>query len=263
MGVGIHRDAVGPQLGHLADGAGEAGGRLQRQAVDQVDADGRETQFARRAHQRGHGLDRLHAMHGLLHGGVEVLHAEGQPVEAQRLQMRQPRRVDRARVDLDRQLGPGQQAEAPAQRRHHRSEFFVGQEGGRAAAQMQLRHRRMPAQRRGHEVHLDLQCGQIGQGALVVAGDDLVAGAVVAELLAEGDVDVDRQRLGGAALGQRLQMLGRLVGLDETVGGRVGGVARAGHVVAPHVGVKQVGVQGSVGHGSHVDTLPQGTASRS
>jgi hypothetical protein len=62
--------------------------RLLGQAVDQVGIDRLEVQRAR-GHQVAHALERLHAVHRLLHVGVEVLHAEADAVEAHGRQVRQ------------------------------------------------------------------------------------------------------------------------------------------------------------------------------
>jgi hypothetical protein len=104
--------------------------------------------------------------------------------------------VTGARVDLDRALGARGDGEIAPQHRHQLAQFVVRQEGRRAAAQVQLAHRLAGAQHLGVQFHLAAQVAQVGRGALVVLGDDLVAGAVVAQLLAERDVHVQRQRRG-------------------------------------------------------------------
>jgi hypothetical protein len=48
VGIGVQRDAVGPQLRHLGQRAREGLGRLLGQAVDQVHVDGIEADRARR-----------------------------------------------------------------------------------------------------------------------------------------------------------------------------------------------------------------------
>ncbi|MNP05783.1 hypothetical protein D3C76_977430 [compost metagenome] len=64
-------------------------------------------------------------------------------------------------------------------------------------------------------------------------GDDLVAGAVVAEALAERDVNVDRQLLGRRPVAPRdgLPVVVHGKGLVELWGGRIRGIARAGPIV--------------------------------
>ena len=77
-------------------------------------------------------------------------------------------------------------------------------------------------------------CLVAGLGALVVLGDDLVAGTVVTKGVAKRQMHINRQRLADAAdvaLGEPLLQLGLVERLDEAVRGRVGRVARAAHVV--------------------------------
>lgn len=72
------------------------------------------------------------------------------------------------------------------------SQLVVGQEGGRAAAEMQLRDGCLaPEQGRLHG-HLARQGGEIARGTLVMPGHDLVAGAVVAHRIAERDMHIQR-----------------------------------------------------------------------
>jgi len=226
----------GRDLADLLYGAREGLGRLQRQAVDQVGVDRLVAQFARGLHQFEHAFVGLHTVYGALHVGVEVLHAEAHPVEAERAKVRQALRRDGARVDLDRHLGPGRNAERTTERADHARQFGVRQEGGRAAAEVKLRYHRRAAECIGIQGDLGVQRVQVLTGALVVLGDDLVAGAVVAQRLAERDVNVHRQRrvrthdgtLG--ALVQHAQAVMGTKGFDETVCGGVGGVAGAGGI---------------------------------
>ena len=238
MRVCVQRDAVGPQRRELFHRARERFRGLARQAMDQVDVDRIEADRARRLHQRGHLVERLHAVHRALHVGVEVLHAETQSVEAQAAQMHQALGRDGARVDLDRTLRARREVEGRAQRPHQALELDIGQEGRCATAQVQLRQRLVAAQHLDLQGQLTFECAEIGSGALVVAGDDLVAGAVEADRLAKRNMHVDRQRrapahqaaarcTGAGALGQRLAVLGRAEGVDKSIRRRVRGVAGA------------------------------------
>ncbi|MNV79895.1 hypothetical protein D3C71_1734660 [compost metagenome] len=98
------------------------------------------------------------------------------------------------------------------------------------------------------QIQFSLQIVQVFVGALGVPGDDLVAGAVVAQRFAERNVHIQRQRprLGRcalAALGQRQGVVLLAKGLDKAVGGGERGIARARHVEA----LQQLG--GDCGHG--------------
>ena len=103
---------------------------------------------------------------------------------------------------------------------------------------MQLRHGVAQAQMHGVQVDLAAQVAQVIGRPAVVPGDDLVAGAVVAQRFAERNVHVQRKRQrqgrrAGPALGERLLVVGGAESLDEAVGGRVGRVARPRDVETP------------------------------
>ena len=165
---------------------------MQRQPVNQVDIDRIEPQRTGGVHQTRHLVEWLHPVHGLLDGRVEVLHAKAQSVEAQRREAGQPIGRDRARIDLDRTLGPGREVETVAQHAHQAREFSVGQEGRRAATQVKLGQRLATAQHGKLQPELALQRIEIFGGPPVLAGDDLVAGAVIANRFAERNVNVNR-----------------------------------------------------------------------
>jgi hypothetical protein len=91
---------------------------------------------------------------------------------------------------------------------------------------------------------------QIGGGLAVVPGDDLVAGAVKADRVAEGNMDVQGQRARYrvlVAVGRPLAVIAVGDAAMELGRRRVGGVARPGLVIASD----QVGIEGNVlRHGS-------------
>ncbi|MND68386.1 hypothetical protein D3C80_598340 [compost metagenome] len=83
MGVAVGGNTVRAQGDDLAQGDVEALHRLQRQAVDQVDADRFELRLTRR---RDQGIDLFFALPAIdrrLHIRIEILHTETQAVEAQ------------------------------------------------------------------------------------------------------------------------------------------------------------------------------------
>ncbi|MNC33678.1 hypothetical protein D3C75_820820 [compost metagenome] len=126
-----------------------------------------------------------------------------------------------------------------AQGGHQLAQFHMAEEGRRAAAQMQLFNTLFRVEVAGDQLDFLLQALQVGRGAAAVLGDDLVAGAVVADVGAERHVHIERQRPNGpAAVTQGVQ---QVEGADFAVQlhcGWIGGVAWAGQVVA----TDQVGV---------------------
>src|SRR5690606_3672288 len=89
-------------------------------------------------------------------------------------------------------------------------------------------------EQRGLHGNLTLQVFEVLHRPLGLVGDDLVAGAVVAQAFAERDMDIDRQALGvGRCVtcpGGSLIIIHR-EGLMKLRRGRIGGVARAGPVI--------------------------------
>ena len=248
VGIAVGGDAVRTQGDDLVEGGIEAGHRLQRQAVDQVDAHRFEARLPGGVHQGDDILLALHAVDRLLHVEVEVLDAEAQAVEAQVMELVDLLGGHGARIHLQGELALGGRSEVEGlvQRRHQLAELGVAQIGRRAAAQVQLGHAPGLVEQRPLHPDLLLEPLEVLGGTLGVVGDDLVAGAVVAEALAEGDMHVDRQRLGRlgpvAALGR-----GAVVILGEgrmELGRRgVGGIARPGTVILLHQGaIEQQGI---------------------
>jgi hypothetical protein len=85
--IGEHRQTIRRKFEHRVEGTAEAGNRLMRQTVNQIDADRVKAGVARGLHHRSGHLERLNAVDGLLHDHVEILHAQAQPVKAKLTQM--------------------------------------------------------------------------------------------------------------------------------------------------------------------------------
>ncbi len=192
----------------------------------------------RRADQvRRHCLG-LDAVDRALHLGIEILHAQAQPIEALPAQHRHPRRADRARIDLDRILPfrVGREVEPLAQARQQSVHLGVSQVSWRAAAEMQLRQFVPAGEQAPLHGDLALQVSEVLDSLGMVVRDQLVAGAVVAQRLAKWNVHVQRQRprRGAAGAGRgRHPVVGGAEAGTEAVGRRIRGVARARLVQAP------------------------------
>jgi hypothetical protein len=232
-GVGVERDAVRPQLGDLVDAGRERLRRLLRQPVDQVDVDRLEAERAAELVHLARLLLALVAAHRRLDVGIEILHPHRDAVEAEPLQQAQLCFAGDARVDLDRHLRVGQDLEVL---RHHLVQpldLRLVEVGRRAAAPVVLRDLAPVRQGCGDELDLALEPLEVGGRDLPLARDDDVAAAVEATLLAEREVQVERQRLVPAGVGG--SQLPPEVGLAEfrmhLDGRRVRGVPRTRAVV--------------------------------
>jgi len=193
VGVVVDRQAVRIHRQHALQRPVEAHHRLVRQAVDQVDRDRLESVGARIAdHVEGFFLA-LDAVDRDLDALVEVLDPDAHPVEAQFAEQRDRRRVDLARVDLDRILAAVEQLEVLSRLAHQLAHLVVRQEGRRTAAPVQLGHLVLAVDTL-QAARLKRQfLGQVFQvfgAAPVILGDDLVTGAVIADGVAERDVEV-------------------------------------------------------------------------
>jgi hypothetical protein len=84
-------------------------------------------------------------VHGLLHVGIEILHAKAQPIESDSAQRSEARRCHGSRIDLDRHLDIAGQIEGILQRRDEPLQLLIRQEGGRTAAEVELPDGAVPA----------------------------------------------------------------------------------------------------------------------
>ncbi|MCY1439972.1 hypothetical protein D9M71_562260 [compost metagenome] len=120
------------------------------------------------------------------------------------------------------------EGERLAQAVHQFGQLLAGQVGRRAAPQVQLGELATAIEQRPLHGDFTLQVRQVLGRAMGLAGDDLVAGAVVAKALAERNVNVGRQRLGARRLiagMRRLQVIIDGEGLMELRRGGIGSIA--------------------------------------
>ena len=193
VGVVVEGKAVGVEGQDRVDGGFDAFGVLVRQAVNQIDADGFEPCFAGGIDDFFGFFVTLDTVDGCLHFRVEVLNADAHAVEAEFAQFEDGLAADFARVDFDGVFAVGNELEVFADHFEDTFELVVAQEGRRAAAEVELRKLVSSAQMRCQQLHFFFQILDIGIGTAFVFGNDFVAAAVVADGIAEGDVDVERK----------------------------------------------------------------------
>jgi hypothetical protein len=105
--------------------------------------------------------------------------------------------VDAARIDLDRVLAllAVVEAEIAEQAVHDLAKLSFVEERRGTAAEMQLLHPAARIEQPPLQAHFFHEVLHVGIGAVLVAGDDLVAAAVITERVAERHVHIDGQRL--------------------------------------------------------------------
>ena len=99
--------------------------------------------------------------------------------------------ADFARVDFDGVFAVGNQLEVFTNHVEDAFELVIAQECRRTAAEVELRELVSSAQMRGQQFHFFFQILDIGIGTAFVFGNDFIAAAVIADGIAEGNVDVE------------------------------------------------------------------------
>ncbi len=186
----------------------------------------------RRPFGRGGGLfETLHPVDGALNDGVEALHAEACPVHATESERVDHRRRERARVDLDRDFGGGQDEEGLPERSDQIRERLRRHDGRRSAAEMDVVDLEAALDLFRYQIDFAAKRRFIDGNGLVAVGDRGVAAAIPAHRPAERDVQIER---GGGMRRNGLQPFGIDVGPDGARKMRCGRIARiAGQPLLP------------------------------
>ncbi len=147
-------------------------------------------------HQRCDFIHAVEAIDGLLHVRIKILYAHAHAVETQAAQVRDPGGSHTARVDFDGELAAVVicQMEVAPGLCHQFLHLGIRDIGGGAAAPVQLAHRAARVHMLRLQRDFAVQHLQVVGCPLPVRSDDLVAGAVVADGVAERDMKIQRQR---------------------------------------------------------------------
>ncbi|MNT28277.1 hypothetical protein D3C72_1639550 [compost metagenome] len=217
----IVKDAqtIGIQLCHAFQREGEAFRRLFRQAVDQIDIGRGKTDFARVVQQRKNKFLILLAIDQALNLFVKVLHAHAQAIKALGSQVIEYIQLDFTRIDFNRDFSIGLKTEVGPQKIHQTADLRFIEIGWRTAAPVELAYVSPGKQRRTVQDFL-LEGVQILIGFVLLAGDDFIAPAEIAELVAERNVNIERQRAFRISR-NCLQKIGLAEGFSKLQRGRV------------------------------------------
>ena len=232
MRVAEHGEPVGLHLQHGVERFVERRGRLVRQAVDEVEIDRAVAEFAHPIHRLLRHLARLDAMNGLLHLGIEILHAHRGAVEADLAQRHHVIAREPARIHLHAGFDVGRKREMLVDDFAEPADFVGPQKRGRAAAEVELHGFAALVQVRRHLGDFAAEVIDVVPALVVIERDDGGAAAEPAERFAERDVEIDREvaRRAVVRLDLRRELLPRH-GVGELGRGRIAGVTRPGHVV--------------------------------
>ncbi len=116
---------------------------------------------------------------------------------------------------------------------HQLAHLGVRNEGRRTAAPVQLLDLTAGVEETGLHVDLAVQTLQVRRGAATVLGHDLIAGTVVADRVAERQMEIQRQGASvGVAARSGLAVLGLAEAFVELHRRRIRGIAWAGAVIA-------------------------------
>ena len=203
-----------------------------RQAVDQIEADAGDAGPPQAAGRRGSLLETLHPVDGALNDGVEALHAEARPVHAAQGERIDHRRAKRARIDLDRDLGGGQDKEGVPERSDQIGEGLRRHDGRRSAAEMDVVDLEAAVDLPRHQIDFAAKRRLVDGNGLVAVSDRGVAAAIPAHRPAERNVQIERR--GGVRAESVLQPFGIGVRTDGGRKMRSGRIARiAGQPLLP------------------------------
>jgi hypothetical protein len=233
--VAENRKPVGLEFEHIAEGAGERLGRLQRQPVDQVHVDRPEPGGAQPAERLLVLPLRLDAMDGELDPRIGILHAQGSPAGADVAQRVHVRRGQAAGIDLHAEFAPRRDVENLPNQRPEPAQLLRRKEGGRATPEMDLGDGSISIHPGGRQAHLPRQVVQVLPGGIPATGDHRVATAEPAKALTEWQVKIEGDRAGARLVvrpDRVLQLEGGQIGGELRRRG-LGGVAGAGNRVFP------------------------------
>src|SRR5262245_54895805 len=164
-------DPVGIEVEHLSDGALNARLRLPWQPVHQVDVDRGYAVLTQLGDYAFGRREALLAPDSRLHRGVEVLHADRHPSDPSPREGRDLFRIHMPRVDFHGELGTLIDEESIAQRAGNLADVSGGENIGRTAAPVDVRHRVPAREDRGNAANLTLERAQVaGNGRIALGG---------------------------------------------------------------------------------------------
>ena len=138
MGVAEHRETIRSKPDAAPDGVEAGGNGLMRQPVDQVEVDPGDAGSPQAGHSLCRLLETLHPIDGTLYDRIETLHAEARAVDTAKPERLEHGRRERARIDLDGDLGRGKHEVGVPDRADQVHEEFGRHDRRRSAAEVDM-----------------------------------------------------------------------------------------------------------------------------
>ncbi len=206
----------GGQAEDVVDGARKGVGRLQRQAVDEIDAERVDALGAEPLDGLAVDLVGLVPVDGALDLGIGILHAERGAVGADIAERLDVFAREAARIDLDAELAVVCEREMSADERAEFAQLVRRKKRGSAAAEVDLGDGAAGRDASGGEGELAGEVFAVAGGVVEARGNDVGAAAEPAAAGAKRQVEIERERAGagGVVVAQ---------GVVEPEGGQVGG----------------------------------------
>src|SRR5579859_6803315 len=140
VGVAEQSDAVGSEFEDLVDGVGEGFGGLVGEAVDEIDVDAIEAEFASGLDEGGGEFEGLDTVDGFLDERMKILDAHTEAVETELAKNFEMFAAGDAGIDFDADFSVGSESEMFASEAEEVFDLRGRQVSGSAAAPMELGH---------------------------------------------------------------------------------------------------------------------------
>ncbi len=191
----IDRGAVRAHREQSPERIGPAEDRLLGEAVNQVDVEAPETELSCLIHQLRDGIRALAPANDGENRGIEVLHTDREPIEAETTQQLDLRSTGHVGRDLDGDLGLCLDIEAALDGTPEPLDLQFVQRGGRSPAPVDLDQTAPAAEALGYQIQLRLQGLEVFIDLEAIALHDHVAAAEIAHRPAEREMHVEREAL--------------------------------------------------------------------
>ena len=188
--VAEYREPIGVQRENLVNRPLDAGDRLVREAIDQIDIQIAYLRIAQQVHGSRSLFHRLDSIDGALHRSIAILYADAGPRDARSTERCGQFRIEAARIDFDGEFGIGHDRETLAQGIGEAADIAWLKHGGRASAPMDVGHGMAGLEQSGDQADFLLQKIEIAAKRRIGVDHRCVAPAEPAQRIAERNMNI-------------------------------------------------------------------------